>query len=102
LGEDESGREKQPLIDRILGRESEPTENNGDTPIPPPVPPPPRVPPSAPQQEVNPVSPRKRALGEVEDYRHDGATRKNIPPAKLAAEGTVPVKPKVEYSYSPR
>ena len=38
----------------------------------------------------------------VEDYRHDAATRKNNPPARLAAEGTVPVLPKAAYSYSPR
>lgn len=38
----------------------------------------------------------------VEDYRHSGAKRKNNPPAKIAAEGTVPVMPKIEYSYSPR
>lgn len=38
----------------------------------------------------------------VEDYRHDAATRKNNPPARLAAEGTVPVLPKATYSYSPR
>lgn len=38
---------------------------------------------------------------EVVDYRHDN-TRKNIPPAKIAAEGRVPVVPKLHYSYSPR
>jgi len=38
----------------------------------------------------------------VEDYRHSGAKRKNIPPAKIAAEGKVPPMPKIEYSYSPR
>ena len=38
----------------------------------------------------------------VEDYRHEAATRKNNPPARLAAEGSVPVLPKAEYSYSPR
>jgi adenine-specific DNA-methyltransferase len=41
-------------------------------------------------------------LKNVEDYRHKGAKRKNNPPAKIAAEGTVPVVPKIEYSYSPR
>jgi adenine-specific DNA-methyltransferase len=38
----------------------------------------------------------------VSDYRHEGTKRKNIPPAKMAAEGTVPAVPKIEYSYSPR
>lgn len=38
---------------------------------------------------------------EVADYRHDD-TRKNIPPAKIAAEGRVPDVPKIIYSYSPR
>ena len=102
VGEDDSGREKQPLIDRLLGREAEETDETDDPPLPPGVPPPPVVPPVGPLQEVNPVSPRKRALGEVEDYRHDSATRKNIPPAKLAADGKVPALPKIEYSYSPR
>ena len=31
-----------------------------------------------------------KALGNVTDYRHDGATRVNIPPAKIAAEGAIP------------
>src|SRR5262249_19113570 len=41
-------------------------------------------------------------LKNVEDYRHKGAKRKNNPPARIASEGTVPVVPKIEYSYSPR
>src|SRR5204862_4504135 len=36
------------------------------------------------------------------DYRHDEAKRKNNPPAKIAAEGTVPIMPKIQYAYSPR
>jgi hypothetical protein len=36
----------------------------------------------------------------VADYRHPEATRKNNPPAKIAAEGHVPLLPKAEYSYS--
>ena len=45
---------------------------------------------------------RKSTLGvQVTDYRHDD-TRKNIPPAKIAAEGRVPEVPKINYSYSPR
>jgi adenine-specific DNA-methyltransferase len=35
------------------------------------------------------------------DVRHPGAKRRNIPPAKIAAEGTVPVIPKVQYAYNP-
>jgi adenine-specific DNA-methyltransferase len=38
----------------------------------------------------------------VDDYRHESAKRKNNPPAKIAAEGSVPLLPKIEYSYSPR
>jgi adenine-specific DNA-methyltransferase len=38
----------------------------------------------------------------VTDYRHKGAKRKNNPPAKLAAYGTLPAIPKIEYDYSPR
>lgn len=36
----------------------------------------------------------------VESYRHESATRKNIPTAKIAAEGTVPRVVKATYSYS--
>jgi len=41
-------------------------------------------------------------LAGVKDYRYEATKRKNIPPAKIAAEGVVPLMPKVEYSYSPR
>ncbi len=41
-------------------------------------------------------------LEKVSDYRHPDARRKNNPPAKIAAEGYVPLVPKAEYSYSPR
>ncbi|TLM69220.1 MAG: site-specific DNA-methyltransferase [Deltaproteobacteria bacterium] len=35
------------------------------------------------------------------DYRHDGVTRKNIPPAKIAAEGQIPKVRKAKYYYNP-
>ena len=38
----------------------------------------------------------------VEEFRHKRAKRKNNPPAKIAAEGMVPVLPRSQYSYSPR
>ena len=38
---------------------------------------------------------------EAVDYRHSGAMRKNIPPAKIASEGVVPKIKKVKYYYSP-
>src|SRR5450755_2743398 len=41
-------------------------------------------------------------LDAVTDYRFPEATRKNNPPAKIAAEGYVPLVPKAEYLYSPR
>ncbi len=41
-------------------------------------------------------------LSSVQDYRHDEAKRINNPPAKIAAEGTVPLVPKAKYLYSPR
>ena len=41
-------------------------------------------------------------LDKVTDYRFPEATRKNNPPAKIAAEGHVPLVPKAEYAYSPR
>jgi len=42
------------------------------------------------------------SLDTVTDYRFPEATRKNNPPAKIAAEGYVPLIPKAEYLYSPR
>lgn len=45
---------------------------------------------------------RAEQLSGVADYRHGEAKRKNNPPAKIAAEGHVPLVPKAEYSYSPR
>ncbi|MFP4172535.1 MAG: hypothetical protein ACLFV4_06455 [Candidatus Hydrogenedentota bacterium] len=41
------------------------------------------------------------SLGKVQDYRHGEAKRPNIPPAKLAAEGQVPLVGKVRYAYNP-
>ncbi|MDX9735614.1 MAG: hypothetical protein RBU36_15890 [Thermoanaerobaculia bacterium] len=35
------------------------------------------------------------------DYRHAGVKRKNVPPATMAAEGTVPKVAKARYAYSP-
>ncbi|RJP31310.1 MAG: hypothetical protein C4547_15560 [Phycisphaerales bacterium] len=37
----------------------------------------------------------------MSDHRHNAATRKHIPPAKIAAEETVPVIPKAHYAYNP-
>ena len=39
---------------------------------------------------------------EIQDYRHAEAKRKNNLPAKIAAEGVVPLLPKAKYAYSPR
>ena len=47
-------------------------------------------------------APADHALKNVTDYRFPEATRKNNPPAKIAAEGHVPLIPKAEYLYSPR
>ena len=54
------------------------------------------------KQAKNHVSGAQGGLGNVTDYRHGEATRKNNPPAKIAAEGTVPLMPKIRYEYSPR
>jgi adenine-specific DNA-methyltransferase len=54
------------------------------------------------KQAKNHVSGAQGGLGNITDYRHDEATRKNNPPAKIAAEGTVPLMPKIRYEYSPR
>jgi adenine-specific DNA-methyltransferase len=38
----------------------------------------------------------------VEDFRHPGSTRRNNPPAALAAEGRTPPAPRITYAYSAR
>ena len=38
---------------------------------------------------------------DVQDYRHDTATRKNNPPAGIAAQGRIQETPKQEYAYNP-
>lgn len=38
---------------------------------------------------------------EVQDYRHDTATRRNNPPAGMAGQGETPDTPKQEYAYNP-
>ena len=48
------------------------------------------------------AAPADDVLKNGSDYRHPEATRKNNPPAKIAAEGYVPLIPKAEYQYSPR
>ena len=48
--------------------------------------------------------PRKKRTAqqkEVQDYRHDTATRKNNPPAGIAAQGKIQETPKQEYVYNP-
>ena len=42
-----------------------------------------------------------RNTTETKDYRHEGVKRKNLPPAKIAAEGKVPKVEKARYWYSP-
>jgi adenine-specific DNA-methyltransferase len=86
LGLDTTGREKQVLIDRLLGREDD-DDDSGKT--------------SDGQGSSRPARPRPGELP-IDDYRHEDVTRKNIPPAKLAAEGRVPKVPPVQYAYSPR
>ena len=47
-------------------------------------------------------SSNQKASLPIDDYRHEGATRKNNPPAKLAAEGRLPPTPPLTYSFNPR
>ena len=54
------------------------------------------------KQAKNQAASAHGTLGNVTDYRHDEATRKNNPPAKIAAEGTIPIMSKIRYEYSPR
>jgi hypothetical protein len=90
LGLDDTGREKQALIDRLLGRGDTAGEKGG----------------VAATKGMTMAKKRAAAGGDgmenVGDYRHKTAKRKNTPPAKIAADGIVPEVPKIEYSYSPR
>src|SRR5271165_2051301 len=54
------------------------------------------------KKQKSTTAPADNALKNVSDYRFPEATRKNNPPAKIAAEGHVPLIPKAEYTYSPR
>ncbi len=45
---------------------------------------------------------KKSADLPAQTYTHTKATRKNNPPARLAAEGHVKPMPRAEYGYSPR
>ena len=38
---------------------------------------------------------------EIQDYRHDAATRRNNPPAAIASQGRLRETPKQEYAYNP-
>lgn len=55
-----------------------------------------------PKKHKSTTAPTENGLKDVRDYRFPEATRKNNPPAKIAAEGHVPLIPKAEYLYSPR
>jgi hypothetical protein len=54
------------------------------------------------KKQKSTTAPADNGLKNVSDYRFPEATRKNNPPAKIAAEGFVPLIPKAEYLYSPR
>ena len=43
----------------------------------------------------------KKQETEIQDYRHNDATRTNNPPAGIASHGRVHEQPKQEYAYNP-
>ena len=45
--------------------------------------------------------PQNNRTPEVQDYRHDSATRRNNPPAGIASQGRLRETPKHEYTYNP-
>ncbi len=45
--------------------------------------------------------PQNNRTPEIQDYRHDAATRRNNPPAGIASHGGLREKPKREYAYNP-
>jgi len=59
-------------------------------------------------KNTNPTRPARRksvtgadGLPPTSDYRHESATRKNLPGAAMAGEGEMPKKGRVKYAYSP-
>jgi len=54
-----------------------------------------------PGRRSSPKAPRDPDTLPLADTRHPSASRRNIPPAKIAAEGVVPAIPKAEYAYNP-
>ena len=48
-----------------------------------------------------PTKKRPPQQKDIQDYRHDTATRKNNPPAGIAAQGKIQETPKQEYAYNP-
>jgi adenine-specific DNA-methyltransferase len=54
------------------------------------------------KKQKSTTTPAGNGLKNVSDYRFPEVTWKNNPPAKIAAEGYVPLIPKTEYLYSPR
>ena len=45
--------------------------------------------------------PQNNRTPEIQDYRHDDATRRNNPPAGIASHGGIREKPKQKYAYNP-
>ena len=93
---DDSGREKAAIADRIMeacrvGSAHQRENAHGQV-----------VGTARPTGGTHVAKRKKRTETQVEDYRHEDATRKNNPPAKIAAEGIVPTVPKAQYYYSPR
>jgi len=98
LSLDESGREKRVLIDRLLGKTNDDDKTARSLKVT--------------NSKGTDMAKRQNKKGnsggdggdlfKFGDYRHEDAKRKNNPPAKIAAEGKIPVLPKIEYHYSPR
>jgi len=97
-GLDDSGREKAVLVERLMGGRRQGTSPRGGRK---------RAGASGAAEEGTMARrrgsgrARRRRQTEVQDYRHEAEKRKNIPPAKIAAEGTVPAVPKARYEYNP-
>jgi adenine-specific DNA-methyltransferase len=101
LGLDTSGKEKEPLIQRILGggngstRNGSPMKKSGESP--------PDFALTAPEPKKKtraPAAPRSTGGEPTGDYRHD-ETRKNNPPAGLIDLDKPPQQPTRKYAYDP-
>jgi len=100
-GLDDSGREKAVLVNRLMGGQAQGASPGRGRSGSAGSGPPPAAEEGTMGRRRGSGRARRRRQTEVQDYRHETEKRKNNPPAKIAAEGTVPAVPKARYEYNP-